>query len=175
MLTIDRLDAQIIGLLSDDARAGVVELAAQLGVSRNTVQARRRRLDEAGLLLGFVPQLDLDAIGVTVQAFAALALEQGRLDEVVADLSAMPQVLEIHATTGREDLLVRLATTNHAELQKLIQRIVGLPGVAHSNTSLALTTPLRMRVRPLLDHVTQELGWGRSTPLPEDLTRADRV
>lgn len=175
MLSIDRLDAQIIGLLSKDARTGVVELAASLGISRNTVQARLRRLEEAELLLGFVPQLDLEAVGVTVQAFAALALEQGRLDEVVDHLRAMPHVLEIHAITGREDLLVRLGATSHAELQELIQRIVGLPGVAHSNTSLSLTTPLRMRIHPLLDHVTQEAGWGRSTPAPQGGPTAGRA
>jgi hypothetical protein len=62
--------------------------------------------------------------------------------------------------------LVRLGTTSHAELQELIQRIVALEGVSHSNTSLALTTPLPYRVQPLLAHVTRSAGWGRSTPLP---------
>jgi DNA-binding Lrp family transcriptional regulator len=94
-----------------------------------------------------------------------LALDQGRLDDIVEQLTAMPHVLEIHATTGREDLLVRLGSTSHAELQELIQRIVGLPGVSHSDTKLALTTPLPYRVQPLLTHLTRAAGFGRSTPL----------
>ncbi|MCW2831903.1 MAG: AsnC family transcriptional regulator, partial [Aeromicrobium sp.] len=50
--------------------------------------------------------------------------------------------------------------------QDIIQQIVGLPGVAHSDTTMSLTTPLPLRLGPLLDHVTREAGWGRSTPAP---------
>lgn len=166
MLRIDRLDAELIGALTRDARTGVVELAGLLGVARNTVQARLRRLQDDGLTSGFMPRVDLEAVGVSVQAFAALALDQGQLDDIVAQLAAMPHVLEVHATTGREDLLVRLGATSHAELQQLIQRIVGLPGVSHSDTTLALTTPLPYRVQPLLTHLTRSAGFGRSTPAP---------
>lgn len=166
MPSIDRLDAHIIHQLSGNARKGIVELATILGVTRATVQARLKRLEDSRVLIGFLPQVNLPAIGVTVEAFAALALEQGQLDGVVAELKTLPQVLEIHATTGREDLLVRLASTSNPELQLLVQRVLSLPGVAHSNTTLALTTPLPYRVQPLLDHLTEEAGWGRSTALP---------
>lgn len=166
MPSIDRLDAHIIRQLSANARTGVVELATILGVTRTTVQSRLKRLEETGVITGFRPKVDLSTLGVTVEAFAALALEQGRLDSVVEELKKMPQVLEVHTMTGREDLLVRLASTSNAELQKLVQRVLSLPGVAHSNTTLALTTPLPYRVQPLLDHLTEEAGWGRSTALP---------
>jgi DNA-binding Lrp family transcriptional regulator len=167
MSTIDRLDTRLLALLAADARAGVVELAQTLGVSRQTVQARLRRLEEERVLQGFIPRVDLEAAGIAVQAFASLALEQGRFDEVVARLRQLPHVLEVHVTTGREDLLVRLASRTHAELQDLIRTIVSMPGVAHANTSIALTTPLPLRVQPLLDEVTKDAGFGRSTPQPD--------
>ena len=44
MLSIDRLDGELIALLEQDARQGIGELADKLGVSRNTVQSRLRRL-----------------------------------------------------------------------------------------------------------------------------------
>ena len=131
MLSIDRLDGELIALLEQDARQGIGELADKLGVSRNTVQSRLRRLTEAGLLRGFTPRLDLVEVGITVEAFAALALDQGKLDDVIDLLAAIPEVMEIHATSGREDLLVRIGAVSHAELQELIQRIVALPGVGH--------------------------------------------
>jgi DNA-binding Lrp family transcriptional regulator len=161
MVTFDRLDSQLLGLLGRDARTGVGEMSTALGVTRHTVQARLKRLEDVGLLTGFTPQVDL-------AAFAALALDQGQLDDIVDKLAAIPQVLEVHTTTGREDLLVRIATTSHAELQRLIQHVVAMPGVSHSNTSLALTTPLRYRIQPLLDDVTRQAGYGRSTPLPPE-------
>jgi DNA-binding Lrp family transcriptional regulator len=172
MLTIDRLDASILGLLGSPTRPGVVEMASALGVTRSTVQSRIRRLEESGMLGGFRPELDLAALGIDVEAFIALALEQGMLGQVVERLVAIPNVLEIHATTGREDLLARVATTSHADLQDLIQQILAIDGVSHSNSTLALTSPLPYRVQPLLDHVTREAGWGRSTPLPDDTATA---
>lgn len=167
MLSIDRLDGELIALLEQDARQGIGELADKLGVSRNTVQSRLRRLTDAGLLQGFTPRLDLVEVGINVEAFAALALDQGKLDDVIELLAAIPEVMEIHATSGREDLLVRIGAVSHAELQELIQRIVALPGVGHSNTTLALTTPLAYRVGPLVTKATKSAGWGRSTALPE--------
>jgi DNA-binding Lrp family transcriptional regulator len=164
MLSIDRLDVELLEMLATDARAGVVELASRLGISRNTVQARLRRLEEGGLLTGYRPELKLGQAGVSMEAFIGLEVQQGRLASIVDALTAMPQVLEIHATTGREDLLVRVATETQADLQQLIETIVSIAGVVHSTTTLALTTPLPYRAVPLLKHITRDAGWGRSTP-----------
>jgi DNA-binding Lrp family transcriptional regulator len=166
MLNIDRLDIELLGALSRNARMGIVELASTLGVARNTVQARLSRMIEEHYLVGFRPDIDLANAGIAVQAFMALELQQGRLRSVVDALTSMPEVLEIHATTGREDLLVRVATTTQAELQELIQKVVSVTGVSHSSTTLALTTPLHYRIQPLLEHLGQQRGWGRSTPIP---------
>ncbi|MCA0378099.1 MAG: Lrp/AsnC family transcriptional regulator [Actinobacteria bacterium] len=167
MLSIDRLDGELIALLEQDARQTIGELAEKLGVSRNTVQSRLRRLSDTGMLRGFSPRLDLVEVGINVEAFAALALDQGKLDDVIDLLAEIPEVIEVHATSGREDLLVRIGAVSHADLQELIQHIVALPGVGHSNTTLALTTPLAYRVGPLITKATSGAGWGRSTALPE--------
>jgi DNA-binding Lrp family transcriptional regulator len=164
LLSIDRLDVELLEMLAGDARAGVVDLASRLGISRNTVQARLRRLEEGGLLTGYRPELKLSEAGVSVEAFIGLEVQQGRLASIIDALVAMPQVLEIHATTGREDLLVRVATETQADLQQLIEGIVGTAGVVHSTTTLALTTPLPYRAVPLLKHIAKDAGWGRSTP-----------
>ncbi|WP_072802713.1 Lrp/AsnC family transcriptional regulator [Rhodococcoides yunnanense] len=166
MLSIDRLDIELLGVLSRNARTGIVELASTLGVARNTVQARLSRMIDDRVLSGFRPELDLAQVGIAVQAFMALELQQGRLQAVVDALTSMPEVLEIHATTGREDLLVRVATATQADLQNLIQNVVSIPGVSHSSTTLALTTPLRYRIQPLLEHLGHQQGWGRATPPP---------
>jgi DNA-binding Lrp family transcriptional regulator len=166
LVSIDRLDAQLLELLAHDARAGVLELASTLGISRNTVQSRLRRMEDGGLLTGYRPELDLAQAGIATEAFIGLEVQQDRLASIVQTLTALPQVLEIHATTGREDLLVRVGTQTQAGLQQLIEHIVAITGVAHSTTTLALTTPLPYRAVPLLKDMTRDAGWGRSTPTP---------
>jgi len=167
MLNIDRLDARLLAALARDARVGVGELASSLGVARNTVQARLRKLTETKVLRGYRPDIDLAEVGVSVQGFIALETHQSKLRAIIDALTDVPEVLEVHATTGREDLLVRVATTTQAELLSLVERIVSLPGVTHSSTTLALTTPLPYRVNPLLEALTQRSGFGRATPAPQ--------
>jgi DNA-binding Lrp family transcriptional regulator len=164
MTSLDRLDLEILRKLTDDARTGVVELSSALGISRNTVQSRVRRLESTGVLTGYEPRVDLAEAGLAVQAFVALEINQVGMSSVVDGLARIPQVLEVHATTGREDLLVRVATATQAQLQELVVQILAIPGVVHSSTTLALTTPLPYRVIPLLEETTRDAGWGRSTP-----------
>lgn len=167
MVSIDRLDYELLKRLDANARAGVAELASQLGISRNTVLARLQSLEKSGILNGFRPVVDLEAAGVPVQAFVGLELDQRELDRVVKELSGFPEVLEITTQAGREDLLVRVAAVTLPELQQAVGRMIDIPGVRRSNTTLSVSTPLRYRVQPLLDQLTKESGWGRSTPLPK--------
>jgi len=164
---LDRLDAALLAALTENPRAGVVNIAAQLGVTRNTVQSRLRKLEESGAVTGYRPVLDLPALGLPLQAFIGVGLEQARLPQVIAELGRMPEVLEVHSTTGREDLLVRMAAESQEAMLRQLERLHAIPGVAHTTTTLALTTPVAYRTQPLLDHITRGAGHGRSTPAAE--------
>lgn len=159
---LDRLDAALLGLLEEDPRRGVVELAEHLGTTRNTVHARLSRLQGSGRVRGFGLQLDLESLGLPVLAFVSIGLSQGALDDAVAALADMPHVLEAHTTTGDADLVVRIAAESHSRLQLLIQELLAVPGVVRTTTVVALTTPVPYRVRPLLDHLTEGTGRGRA-------------
>jgi DNA-binding Lrp family transcriptional regulator len=164
LISIDRLDSEIIRHLAANARIGIAELAATLGVARNTVQARIRRLEESGVVTGFTPRVDLEAVGVGVQAFVALELNQRKLPQVVDALAAIPHVLEINTQAGREDLVARVAAPSHGELQTVVTEMIELDGVRHTVTTLIVSTPLPFRTQPLLDRLTATSGFGRSTP-----------
>lgn len=153
---MDALDAKLLLLLTDAPRLGVLECARRLGVARGTVQARLDRLTEQGVLGGFPPEVDMAAIGYGLTAFAIIEIAQGSRTEVAAGLTAIDQVCEAHATTGQGDLFVRIVARDHEDLQRVIDQVVGLPGVRRSNTSLALTTPIPPRVRPLLERIAYD-------------------
>lgn len=164
MLSIDRLDSEILGKLTENARSAVADLAGSLGVARNTVMARIRRLEETGVLSGFMPLVDLEAVGIPVQAFVALELNQRKMTQVVTSLGEFVHVLEINTQAGREDLLARVAAPTHRELQEVIGQMIQIDGVRHTVTTMIVSTPLPFRTQPLLDHLTAGAGFGRSTP-----------
>ncbi|XVV04640.1 Lrp/AsnC family transcriptional regulator [Actinosynnema sp. CA-248983] len=150
---LDALDARLLLLLTDEPRLGVLECSRRLGVARGTVQARLDRLVARGVLTGFPPALDLAAMGYGLTAFAVLEIAQGQRREVSGGLAAINEVCEVHATTGQGDLFVRMVARSNADLQRVIDEIVDVPGVQRLSTSIALSTPVPPRVRPLLEQV----------------------
>lgn len=152
---IDALDARLIRALCEIPRAGVMELARQLGVARGTVQARLDKLQQRGIISGFDPDLDLRAMGYEVLAFVSLEIAQGHLFDVATHLREIPEVLEIHSVTGGGDLLCRVvARTNH-HLQDVISRILEVQGIDRTSTQIALTEQLRHRMLPLVELVIE--------------------
>lgn len=162
---MDGLDAELLLLLTDEPRLGVLECARRLGVARGTVQARMDRLTERGVLDGFPPRVDLAAMGYGLTAFAVIEIAQGRRDEVAGALGAIDEVCEVHATTGEGDLLVRMVARANDDLQRVIDAVVDVSGVVRTSTSIALSTPVPSRVRPLLERLAgAEVSRGRARP-----------
>lgn len=155
---MDELDGRLLLLLTDEPRLGVLECSRRLGVARGTVQARLDKLTAGGVLTGFPPAVDMAALGYGLTAFASCEIAQGRRGPVAERLSAIDEVCEVHATTGQADLLVRLVARSNEDLQRIIDEIVGVDGVQRLDTSIALSTPIPARVRPLLERLgTQPL------------------
>jgi len=153
---IDALDARLIQAMCQTPRAGVMELARQLGVARGTVQARLDKLQRRGVISGFDPELDLQAMGYEVLAFVTLEIAQGRLEDVIDHLRTIPEVLEAHATSGPGDLHCRIVARTNAHLQGVLGRVLEVPGINRTTTQIALTEQLRYRVLPLVQQVLDE-------------------
>jgi DNA-binding Lrp family transcriptional regulator len=147
---IDDLDRRLLQCLAEHPRAGVMELARQLEVARGTVQARMEKLQQRGVVTGYGPDIDLRSIGYDVIAFVTLEIAQGALETVVAHLATLPEVLEVHTTTGPGDLLCRVVAPTNADLQPLIGRMLATGGIERTTTQIALTEQIPYRVLPLV-------------------------
>ncbi|HXP21821.1 MAG TPA: Lrp/AsnC family transcriptional regulator [Streptosporangiaceae bacterium] len=148
---IDELDARLIELLSAAPRIGVLEASRRLRVARGTVQARLDRLQARGVITGYGPEIDPAAIGHTVMAFVTLELRQaGGHDQVAERLSRIVEILEAHTITGSGDMLCRVVARTNADLQRVIDAIVDVPGVVRTSTVIALATTVGYRTIPLV-------------------------
>jgi len=155
-MAIDHLDGRIIVLLAREPRIGVLEMSRRLGVARGTVQARLDRLLARGVIRDLAPTLDPAALGYPVTAFATLEIRQGQGADVRAHLAGVPEVLELHTITGEGDMLCRLVARSNADLQRVIDRVVGIDGIVRASTAIALENPVRMRIIPLVEQAAQE-------------------
>jgi len=148
---IDDLDARLIDLFAAEPRVGVLEASRRLGVARGTVQARLDRLRARGVITGYGPAVDPSALGYRVTAFVTLEIRQvGGHEPVAAKLALIAEVLEAHTITGTGDMLCRVVARDNADLQRVIDLIVGVPGVVRTSTVIALAAPIGYRVLPLV-------------------------
>jgi len=136
---MDSVDHALIGLLRANARETVLSLAHQLGVSRGTVQNRLRKLERAGVILGYTVRLRDAPSAHRIRALMLIAVE-GDGDELIPLIRAEPGVRVLHTTNGRWDLIAELETDTLADFDQVLRRIRTIPGVANSETSLLLSS-----------------------------------
>ncbi|MDF9813464.1 Lrp/AsnC family transcriptional regulator [Streptomyces sp. SPB162] len=153
---IDMLDGQLIKLLADEPRIGMLEASRRLGVARGTAQARLDRLRANGVIRGFGPQVDPAALGYPVTAFATLEIKQGQGVDVRAHLAGVPEVLELHTTTGQGDMFCRLVARSNADLQRVIDRVVGFDGIVRASTAIVMENPVPLRIIPLVEQAAED-------------------
>ena len=148
---LDHLDVLLIRTLAEHPRAGYLELSRLTGVSRATVQARIGRLEAAGVITGYGPDVDLDAAGYPVLAFVSLEIAQGGLDEIAQELAKVPEILEAYGTTGTSDVFCRVVAASHDSLQQILLRINRIRAVVRSTSVVALSTVVPGRYLPVLE------------------------
>src|SRR4029453_8278780 len=147
---LDPLDARLLALLHDEPRIGVLELSRRLAVARGTVQARLDKLISRGAIKGFGPDVVPAAIGFGVTSFVTLEISQRYGHDAVAEhLAEIPEVLEAHTITGSGDILCRIVARANADLQRVIDQIVGYEGIVRASTIIALAELIAYRTLPL--------------------------
>jgi DNA-binding Lrp family transcriptional regulator len=147
---LDDTDRHVIAALRSRPRAGVSELSRNLGLARGTVQARIDKLTSSGVITGFGPDIDPAAAGYDVRAFTTLSIAQGHHDATVSQLAEIPEVIEVHTVTGGGDLLVKVVASSNDHLHTVLQQIASIPQISHTETHLALATPVQRSVADLV-------------------------
>lgn len=147
----DTLDLAVLRLLIEQPRAGVREYARLLSVARGTAQARIDKLQRAGVITSYAPQVSPAALGYSGLAYLHLHLAQGQLDETSRLLAQIPEVITADSIAGEGDMLCQVVAEDNAALERVIQRIIGTPGVVRTRTEIVLSRRIEARVLPLIE------------------------
>ncbi len=137
---MDETDRQLLALLRADARASVASLAERLKVSRGTVQNRIDRMRERGVIQGFTVRTRPDVEAQRVRAVMTISVEGEGSPRVVRALQGFAEVVAIHTTNGRWDLVAELDTDSLAAFSAALDEIRRIPGIAATETSILLAT-----------------------------------
>ena len=141
---LDRLDRRILDELQSDARVSNQELARRVDLSPAPCWRRLRQLEEEGFIAGYVTLLNGPAIGLPIQAYALVSLENHHpetvreFDQVINE---RPEVLECHSMSGPNDYLLRIVAASMEAYERFLSaHILQIRAVRSVNTSFVLST-----------------------------------
>jgi len=136
--TLDALDRSILEELNVDARRTHREIGHRLKVSPTTVSSRIGRLEEQGVIRGYIPLLDDEQLGWDLWAAIGIRISKGRLREVEEHLAKDPRVYAIYDVTGDDDALLIGRFRDRRDLDRFVKHALQDPHVERSNTRVVL-------------------------------------
>jgi Lrp/AsnC family transcriptional regulator, leucine-responsive regulatory protein len=140
--SLDRIDRMILRELAVDGRMSNVELAQRVGLSPSPCWQRVRRLQERGVILGYSAVLDQSQLGAPEIVMIEVILDRHD-DEIVRDFGntmlQMPEVLEVHLTTGEYDYLIKVAVAGTRDYEAFLSsKLYRVRGIRHTRSSFVL-------------------------------------
>lgn len=147
---IDRLilhEVQLNAKLSNQALAGIVSL------SESACLRRVRRLEESGMLRGYVGLVDQPMAGYPDNVFVQITLvsqQQSDLAAFEAAVTEIPEVMECYLMAGTADYLLRVIVEDARDYERVhSQHLTRLPGVARVNSNFSLRTVIKKTEIPI--------------------------
>lgn len=107
---LDRIDVKILAALQRDGRSTLQKLAESVGLTARPCLERVRRLEAAGIIVGYQAVLALERLSRPITVFAEIALERhGRQDRLERQLASIEEVVECWEISGDFDYLACFA------------------------------------------------------------------
>ena len=139
---LDAIDTKILRVLSSDGRISNKDLAEKVGLSPSPCWQRVQRLEKSGVITGYRTLLNQDRLGAPDVVFVELKLERhagSSFEEMVEKFARLPEVLEIHLTSGSSDYLLKVAVDGTAGFEDFIRhKLHEIEGISQSRSSFSL-------------------------------------
>ena len=145
---IDNLDKQILRLLMQDVTRAYTDIAKELNVSGGTIHVRMKKLNEMGVVKGAQLLVNPSAVGFDICAFIGVFLEKGsEYKEAVEQIRAIPEVVELHYTTGTYSMFAKLICRDTKHLREVLnEKLQAVKGVQRTETLISLDESISRQI-----------------------------
>lgn len=123
-------------------------LGRRVGMSAPAVTERVQRLERAGVITGYRVEIDPEALGLPVTAFARIRPVPGQLPRIAELAGRIGQVSECYRITGEDCFLVKVHAATVPDLEELLDQFLTY---GQTVTSIVVSTPVPPRALPLPD------------------------
>lgn len=140
---LDDIDRKILTELQTDARTSYAELGRRVGLTTPAVIERVRKLEDAGIIIGYRAEIDTAKVGLPIMAFIRMSITGVDYSHIIEVVQASKEVLECHRGTGGDSFIIKVAVASVEHLQEIIDRLVPY-GI--TTTTIVLSSPVKRRI-----------------------------
>lgn len=140
-MTYRDLDRRILLALREDARRSNRQLARELDVAATTVGNRLADLEARGVIRGYRADIDYRRLGLGLVAVTRIKARGEALPAIVESLTSHPSLTHVYEITGEFDVMVIGRFADESEMNREIKRMLSMPGIEGTNTSIVLDAP----------------------------------
>lgn len=145
MPPVEKIDRQILQLLSKDGRMSFTDLGKATGLSTSAVHQRVKRLEQKGVIQGYGAFVDHRSIGLPTTAFISITpFEVSQPDDYPDRLREVKEIESCWSVAGEESYILKVRVATPADLEELLARIRQLANVS-TRTTIVLSTPYENR------------------------------
>jgi Lrp/AsnC family transcriptional regulator for asnA, asnC and gidA len=136
----DDLDISILKMLMHNANTPYTDIARELNVSGGTIHVRMKKMQEAGIVQGARLIVRPSSLGFDITAFLGIYLERASVyKEVQEMLESIPEVVELHYTTGAYNMFAKIICKNTEHLREVLHdKLQRVSGVQRTETLISL-------------------------------------
>ncbi|MGA3400547.1 MAG: Lrp/AsnC family transcriptional regulator [Acetobacteraceae bacterium] len=146
---IDRLDREILRLISADASLSLAEIAAEVGLTPTPCWKRIRRMEETGIILRRVAVIDPAKIGLPVSVFVEVetADHSGEwLQQFANVVGSMPEIIDAWRMSGDVDYLLHVVVPDIAAYDDFYRRLISQVKLRNVSSRFSME---RLKAAPL--------------------------
>lgn len=144
---IDEIDKTLLDLLQQNAKLSNADLAQAVGLTISSVHERVKKLEQRGIITGYVATVDASKLGKPLLAFFRLTLGPNLPDGTDAAMSTLktlcisePDILECHQVAGEDCLMLKIRCTGTQDLPRILSKVRNSVESSRSVTSIVLST-----------------------------------
>ena len=142
-MAIDDIDRKVLTELQQDARVSYAELGRRVGLTTPAVIERVRKLEDAGVIIGYRAEIDTAKVGLPITAFVRMSIAGVDYSHIIEVAEQSNEVLECHRGTGGDSFIMKVAVASVEHLQQIIDKLTPY-GI--TTTAIVLSSPVKRRV-----------------------------
>ena len=120
---LDDIGWNILTALQENARSSFNDLGRRVGLSAPAAAERVRRMEEAGIIIGYRVALAVDKLGYPITALLRISAPEENCVRLGAAARTLPEVVESHRVTGHDRLLLKVSAASVNHLDKIIEEL----------------------------------------------------